>query len=612
MRVSLWRMLLALIDMASVCVAMVVAAVLLYDGQFGDLWHILRVAVVVTAMLVPLCHYLAGLYSRIWEYASAGAVVAIVAGVSGTLLASYALCQAVGAGLPVILWYVTWLTSILLVGSTRLGWRMVRPMLTKDSGQAPKRVLIYGTGPDGCSLPRTLGRLYGNSCHTVGYLDEDPGRRGLIIGTAKVLGTLEDLSRVVSRHRVDEVVITTALSDRDKTRAIYDACTKAGVRARSLPPLLEMIEDQRLASREVLAEDLLCRECPVPGVELQDDQLAGKTILVTGAGGSIGSELCRQICQYHPARLLLLGRGENRIHWIYLYLKNRFPKVEIVPIIQNITVESSVRRVFERYRPQVVFHTAAHKHVYLMEGEPVEAVRNNVIGTRILAEAAEEFGVERFVSISTDKAVAPGGIMGATKRVGELLLTTRPRCGTDFICVRFGNVLGSEGSVLEIFKRQWQRREPLTITDPEATRFFMTIPEACLLVLQAGALGSHGQIFLLDMGRAISIMKLAQEFILLQGGNPYDPEAIRLTGLRHGEKLHEELTYAEEELLPTADERILQVSSNGHQLSPEVIARHIDRLEAYVAVENEEAICDGLNALTGSGVHPPKERAVSA
>ncbi|MEI6503714.1 MAG: nucleoside-diphosphate sugar epimerase/dehydratase, partial [Armatimonadota bacterium] len=537
---------------------------------------------ILTALLVPLCHYLAGLYNRIWEYASAGAVVSIVAGVSITLLASYAACLAMGIALPGILWYVTWLTSILLVGGTRLGWRMVRPMLMKSSEGAPKRVLIYGTGPDGCALPRTLDRLYGNSCYTVGYLDENPGRRGLIIGTAKVLGTLSDLPRVVSRHKVNEVVITTALSDRDKTRAIYDACSKAGVRARSLPPLLEMIEDQHLSSREVLAEDLLDRACPVPGVDLPDNYLAGKTVLVTGAGGSIGSELCRQICQYRPARLLLLGRGENRIHWIYLYLKRRFPEIEIVPIIQNITVENGVRRVFERYRPQVVFHTAAHKHVYLMEREPVEAVRNNVVGTRILAEAAEEFGVERFVAISTDKAVAPSGVMGATKRVGELLLTTRPRCGTDFICVRFGNVLGSEGSVLEIFKRQWQRREPLTVTDPEATRFFMTIPEACLLVLQAGSLGSHGQIFLLDMGRAISIMKLAQEFILLQGGNPYDPEAIRLTGLRHGEKLHEELTYAEEELLPTADERILQVGGNGHHLSPEAVARHIDRLEAYV------------------------------
>ncbi len=614
MSVSPWRVLLALIDVACVCVAMLVAAVLLYDGQFGSLWHTLRITMGLIAAVVPLCHYFAGLYSRIWEYASAGAAIAIVAGTSAAVLAAYALAALLGANLPVVVWYVTWLTSIVLVGSARLGWRVIRPLLprTNGNGKTSRRVLVYGTGPDECALPATLDRLYGHACQTVGYLDDDPARRGLIIGAAKVLGSLADLPQIVRRWRVDEVVLTMALDDRDRIRAIYDACSKAGVRARAIPPMMEMIENEHLISREVLAEDLLEREPPTSAVQLRDEYLKGKTILVTGAGGSIGSELCRQICQCRPARLLLLGRGENRIHWIYLYLRHRFPEVDTIPIIQNITVATGVRRVFAQYHPQVVFHTAAHKHVYLMEREPVEAVRNNVGGTRLLAETAEEFGVERFVSISTDKAVAPGGVMGATKRAAELLLITRPLRGTQFICVRFGNVLGSEGSVLEIFKRQWRRREPLTVTDPEATRYFMTIPEACFLVLQAGALGSHGQIFLLDMGHAVSIMKLAQEFILLHGGNPFDPEAICFTGLRHGEKLHETLTYADEELLPTADKRILRVGNSGAGLSAEAVRRHIDGLEAAVAAEDEQAVCDGLNELTGSGVRPYKTWAASA
>lgn len=604
MKLSPWRVLLVLIDVACVAVAMLVSAVLLNDGQIAPLWHKLRLCALLTVALVPLCHGLVGLYSRIWEYASVSAAVAIVTGVTGTVALSYTLCRLLGINLPLALWYTTWLTSVAIVGGTRLAWRMIRPVLRRSDDTEQHRILIYGAGPEGTILPVALTRLYDNSYYVVGYLDDNSRKRGLIIGNARVLGTLEDLPHVVSKYRVEEVVITIPLSERDRLRSIFDRCSQAGVRARTLPPILEAIEDSYIAPREVLAEDLLEREWSPAEVRLEADYLADRTVLVTGAGGSIGSELCRQLCRYPIRRLLLLGRGENRIHWIYLYLRNRFPELEIIPIIQNVTTESGMRQVFAQYRPAVVFHAAAHKHVYLMEAAPIEAVRNNVGGTRLMADLAEEYKVERFVFISTDKAVAPSSVMGATKRVGELLLTSRPYQGTEFVCVRFGNVLGSEGSVLEIFRRQWRRREPLTVTDARATRYFMSIPEACFLVLQAGSLGRHGQIFLLDMGEAVSVLKLAQEFILLHGGNPFDPAAIRLTGLTHGEKLHEALTYADEDLLATADDRIMQVASHSQRPQYEPLRQQIEHLEAEAAAEAEAEVCLGLNAITHSTLAP--------
>lgn len=588
---------------------MVLGTVLLYGGEVPvAVWHALEPSLLITIALLVASNFLAGLYNRIWEYATAETAVAIGIGVTAAVAGGMVVSRAVNLpdSLPIAVWYVTWLTCLVTIGGIRFAWRMLRPRLGKAGAPAAKRILIYGAGEQGSLLTRALTHMNDNSYHVVGYVDDDPDKMGVIIGKVRVLGNGHDVPHLVARHRVDEVIITVPSATREKIREIYQVCTEAGVKAKALPSFLEIMEGASLAPREVSVEDLLGRELSLSSIKLHEDYIAGKTVLVTGAGGSIGSELCRQICRYGPRRLLLLGRGENRIHWAYLHLKQRYPDVEFVTIIQNITVESGMRRVFATYRPDLVFHTAAHKHVYLMERAPVEAVRNNVIGTRILARLAEEYGVERFTAISTDKAVAPTAVMGATKRVGELLLTTRPYLGTRFICVRFGNVLGSEGSVLEIFKRQRQRGEPLTVTDPQATRYFMSIPEACFLVLQSGAIGTHGNIFLLDMGEAISILKLAQDFILMHGGNPHEEGAIKITGLRHGEKMHETLTYSQEELLPTADEHILQVAGGCPQESIEHLRDQIAGLERCVENEDEEGVCAILNAITGSCVTPDR------
>jgi FlaA1/EpsC-like NDP-sugar epimerase len=541
---------------------MLLATTMVYSGTIPiTLWERLEYAIAMTVLLVIVANALTGLYNRVWQFASASTALVVLLSLSAALVLSSGLLMFWEIQLPLSVWYITWLTSMLTIGGSRYAWRMIRPHLQHRNGNGSRRVLIYGAGSEGMVIAQALANMPEGGFHIAGYIDDNPLKRGTVIGLAKVLGDGSELAELVQRHHIDEVIITIPSATRDQIKRIYMICREANVKAQALPPLLELLEDSQAAPHDVSVEDLLGRELSLVSIELYRDYISGKTILVTGAGGSIGSELCRQICRYGPRKLLLVGRGENRLHWIYLYLSQRYPNLEILPIVQSITETDSLREIFAEHQPEIVFHTAAHKHVYLMEKAPVEAVRNNVLGTARLADLAEEFRVERFIFISSDKAVAPSSVMGATKRVGELLLTLRPARGTQFICVRFGNVLGSEGSVLEIFKRQWARREPLTVTHPEATRYFMSIPEACFLVLQAGALGKNGNIFLLDMGEPINIRKLAEDFILLNGGNPHEPGVIVYNGLKTGEKLHEKLACHNEQLLATDDEHIFRVGS---------------------------------------------------
>ena len=422
-----------------------------------------------------------------------------------------------------------------------------------------KPTLLVGAGRMGATLAKEMLGRADAELEIRGFVDDDQGKRGGSVNRIKVLGTTSDLPKLVDELHIEQVVITIDHAQGKEIRRIMDVCAAIPVRARIIPSLNEIAQGRVSVSRirDVQIEDLLGRE----PVELDDDNLhqflSDKTVLVTGAGGSIGSELVRQIINYRPKNLLLVERAEYFLFQIERELAAGSDGVKYVPLIADVCDEARMRDIFEQYKPEVIFHAAAHKHVPLMESNPAEAIKNNVFATRQLAMLAGEFGVVDFVMISTDKAVNPTSIMGASKRIAEIVVQELDGIyETNYIAVRFGNVLGSAGSVVPIFREQIQKGEPITVTHKDMTRYFMTIPEASQLVLQAGALGSGGEIFILDMGQPVKILDLAEDMIRLSGLTPYEDIDIQFTGIRGGEKLFEELEISGENLLKTRNPKI--------------------------------------------------------
>ncbi|MHB1702465.1 MAG: polysaccharide biosynthesis protein, partial [Acidobacteriaceae bacterium] len=388
----------------------------------------------------------------------------------------------------------------------------------------------------------------------------DPEKEGFLIHGVPVLGPRSVLPDVIRAQQVNEVIIALPMASSSAVREVVSLCTPLGVELKTLPSMHELIDGKVSISqiRNVEIEDVLQRDSVQLDMDAISGYLTGETVLVTGAGGSIGSELCRQIVRFKPKRLLILGHGENSIYEIDLELGRMGAEADIVPIIADVQDLNRIDQVFSNYRPGVVFHAAAHKHVPLMEANPEEAVKNNVFGTRNVAEAAHRHGSKRFVLISTDKAVNPANVMGASKRVAELVVQELSRrSSTTFVAVRFGNVLGSRGSVIPLFKRQIAQGGPVTVTHPDMTRYFMTIPEAAQLVIQAGAMGQGGEIFLLDMGKPVRILDLAVDLIRLSGFEPYVDIPIEFVGVRPGEKLNEELLTSVETTVATKHNRIV-------------------------------------------------------
>jgi FlaA1/EpsC-like NDP-sugar epimerase len=432
-----------------------------------------------------------------------------------------------------------------LVGirATRRVWGEAQERKLRDQGRERVRVLLIGAGEAGVLVARELAARPDLGLHPVGFLDDDSLKVGNVIGGLRVLGTTTNLREIAELKRVHRVLITIANAQGGDIRRITLACHDAGLDTKIIPGIYEIVGDRVNLSRirEVAIEDLLGRE----PVELDDAQLSstirGEVVMVTGAGGSIGSELCRQVCRFEPAKLVLVERFENALFEIHRELVAASPKVAVEPVIADVTDGSRMERVFCDWRPSLVIHAAAHKHVPMMEANPGEAVKNNVGGTRTVATLADKFGVSRFVLVSTDKAVNPTSVMGATKRVAEIFVQALgQRSKTRFVTVRFGNVLGSNGSVIPIFKQQIARGGPVTVTHADMQRYFMTIPEASQLVLQAGAMCQGGEICILDMGKPVKIVDLATDLIRLSGFRPDDIE-IEFTGVRPGEKLFEEL-----------------------------------------------------------------------
>jgi FlaA1/EpsC-like NDP-sugar epimerase len=455
-----------------------------------------------------------------------------------------------------------------------------------DAAPAP-RTIIVGAGDGGEMVIREIKKMRRPTHHIVAIVDEDDSKYGTRLHGVPVIGRPEHLPVLAQRHQITEVLIAMTSADGEKMRQIARTCIQAGVRTRTLPAVQEMIAGRLVISqvRDIDLVDLL-RRPPVVSDAKAAAYLNGEVILITGGGGSIGAELARQVGRLRPANLILVGKGENSIFEIEQQLIREIG-LEPVAVIADVRDRQSMEAVFEKHRPTIVFHAAAHKHVPLMQGNPIEAIRNNVFGTMEVADLSHRFGAKKFILISTDKAVNPGNVMGATKRVAEMIIRAKAqRSETDFAVVRFGNVLGSRGSLLPNLKAQIQSGGPVRVTHREMTRFFMTIPEAVQLIVQAGAFGKRGEIFILDMGEAVSVLDLAQDVIRLHGLEPNVTMPIVFTGPRPGEKLHEELTYEFESLMETAHPKIRVVDSE-----PE-----FDWDDLQIGLRRLAKFCDSRNA----------------
>lgn len=565
MRKYLLPMFLASLDIISVILAAFTSIYLRFDSNKipANYLSLLISYMPLTVVIYLISFYLFKLYGRIWRYASATELIAIVMANIAASTAWYFISLYIGAVLPRSLYVFTGLLLILFIGGSRLSLRFYSYVMNKPKYRQIQRkknkVLIIGAGDAGAMLLREIERYHIANRQVVGFIDDDKNKTGKILLGVKVLGTRNELVKIASEKGIDEIIIAMPSVKGKEIKAIINICKETNCKLTILPGLYEIIEGKVSISqlRPVEIEDLLGRDPVKLDTTAVKEYLAGKIVLITGAGGSIGSEIVRQVAKMQPKKLLLLGKGENSIYEITQELKINCPEVKTVPIIADIRDKERIKAIMDYFEPQVVFHAAAHKHVPLMEYQPAEAVRNNILGTKVVADEAAAHNVETFVMISTDKAVNPTSVMGCTKRVAEMYVQSMNKnSGTRFVAVRFGNVLGSRGSVIPLFKKQIAKGGPVTVTHPDMKRYFMTIPEASQLVLQAGAMAKGGEVFVLDMGEPVRIYDLAKDLITLSGLIPDKDIEIKITGLRPGEKLFEELLSAEDGTEKTMHKKI--------------------------------------------------------
>jgi FlaA1/EpsC-like NDP-sugar epimerase len=547
------------------------ALTLAYFARFQDAaisaqyWDAYVDLIILYVIVFPAVFYAFRMYHRIWEYASLKELVVILQGVTIGTLVVILLTMFIELRYPRSIPLITWAFVIILVGGSRFAWRLFREqavMHQKNNGCSHTvnntNVLIVGAGSGGALVAKELSQNQ-VGMRPVGFVDDDPGKKNMQLLGLPVLGTRDDISEIVRIHNVRELIIAMPSMPGQTIREILDICRGTGVHTKILPGVYQLISGEVSVNqiRPVQVEDLLRRE-PVK-VDLPEiaGYLSDKAVLVTGAGGSIGSELCRQIATFQPKSLIMLDNYENTTNDVFLELKSTHPKLNIRIEIADIRDRVRIESVFQTYRPDVVFHAAAHKHVPLMEYSPSEAVQTNIFGTRNVAEATLSVNAGTFILISTDKAVNPTSVMGATKRMAEVIIQQlNGRGATRFAAVRFGNVLESNGSVIPLFKRQIAAGGPVTVTHTEMTRYFMIIPEAVQLVIQAGSMAEGGEVFVLDMGEPVKILDLANDLIRLSGFEPHKDIEIQFIGVRPGEKLYEELLTAEEGTTSTKHRRI--------------------------------------------------------
>lgn len=587
---KIYMLSMAIIDATIVAVTSFLALWIRFDGQRMAYYENLTWQHLIFVMGAAVsCLFLLKLYHRLWRYASIGEVVSIGAAV--TLFSSLIFIYDVWRQslLPISVYVLFFLLSILLIGMSRFVLRLYMRFRRRQAGHC-SRVLIVGAGDAGVMIAREIRNSYFNEKRLIGFVDDDPDKvNGALLGV-KILGNSAKLPVLVGQHRIDEIIIAMPSAGGSVIKHIMRVCQPLRCTVKTLPGMYELIDGKVTVRqlRDVAVEDLLRRD----PVRLENEKimhcLRGRRVLITGAGGSIGSELCRQVLRASPSALYLLGRGENSIYEIESELRlYADDAIKIVSVIADIRDKARLKNVFEELRPEVVFHAAAHKHVPLMERQPIEAVRNNIFGTKNVAEVANFTGVDRFVMISTDKAVNPTSVMGASKRAAEMIIQNMNRNSrTRFTTVRFGNVLGSRGSVLPLFQKQIARGGPITITHSEMKRYFMTIPEAAQLVLQAGAMAEGGEVFVLDMGAPVKIYDLACDLIALSGLKAEEDIKIEFTGLRPGEKLYEELLTPEEGTRATRHDKIFCAN-----------LKNVDETQLYAFLTKVKGIDNGLKII---------------
>jgi len=596
------RLLVFAVDVALIAVAYVAAFLLRFDFSIpADQWTIFLKGLWIVLAIKPLVFLVSGLYRNLWRYASLHDAMEIfkVITISSVMAVFTVMYVRHFDSFPRSIFILDWFLLFSLVSASRLVWRIYREMYylpLKASGSG-KKTLIVGAGEAGSMLLKEMRKQHGSEYNIIGFVDDDRQKQGMMLHRVPVIGTIDHLKGLVRKHKIEEIVVAIPSAHGKMLRRIVGACEKAKVAVKTIPGITDIITGKIAISqiKDVDIEDLLGREPVVLDEQSISSYLTGKKILISGAAGSIGSEICRQVARFNPAKIILLDAAETPLFYTEKELAEKYPELRIIPLVADIRNSARIEMVFDQFMPEVVFHAAAYKHVPMMEYNPVEAVTNNTLGTRKLADAAHRFGVKNFVMISTDKAVNPTNVMGASKRAAEIYVQAlAQKSQTRFTTVRFGNVLGSNGSVIPIFKEQISKGGPVTVTDPDIMRYFMTIPEATQLVLQAGCIGKGGEIFVLDMGEPVRIVDLAKELIHLSGLVPYEDIDVVITGLRPGEKLFEELLIQGEGIKPTSHEKIKVAAAVPSNIDG--VTASFDDVAALAKASDIEGIMEFLQA----------------
>ena len=586
--------LLVVMDIILITISGFLALYIRYDFRFSNMEmgyvHYELEFLPLNLMFTLLLFVLFRLYRSVWRFASTTELLNVIGACTASIAVQIFYMSVLQLRMPISYYLMKYVLLIMEIGTLRFTYRILRMMQEwrfREHKDSRKRTMVVGGGEAGAMIIKELQNSRYLDQDVCCVVDDNGAKQGKYIRGVKIMGGRGDICRLAHELEIDEIIVALPSAPQREVREILNICKETNCEMKVLPGLYQMIKGEVSMSklRKVEIEDLLGRDPIRIQLDPIMEYVSGKVVLVTGGGGSIGSELCRQIAAHSPRRLIIVDIYENNAYDIQQELRHSYPGLDLVVLIASVRNTHRMESIFQTYRPEIVYHAAAHKHVPLMEDSPNEAIKNNVFGTYKTARAADKYGCRRFVLISTDKAVNPTNIMGASKRICEMIVQTmNNRSKTDFVAVRFGNVLGSNGSVIPLFKKQIEQGGPVTVTHPDIIRYFMTIPEAVSLVLQAGAFAKGGEIFVLDMGEPVRIVDLAKNLIRLSGFKPYEDIDIQFTGLRPGEKLYEELLMSEEGLQET-ENKLIHIGKP-IEMDEELFLRQLEELKR---IANEDS-----------------------